>query len=164
MAMSADLADLGKRSAAVLWQTPTRIQKAATRMPLGYDIYPDIGLLFVRGQGVITQHEWIRTMVAWLHDPQYERCRDAFVDLAGVESTPKMGELRELIAILTQNVPADGPGRAAVVTSNPITFGIARMFEGLIREQEISLEIRVFMNLEGAWTWLRPGEPPFQPH
>jgi hypothetical protein len=133
-------------------------------MPLGYDIYSDIGLLFIRGQGVITQREWIHTMLAWLRDPQYEHCRDAFVDLAGVESTPKIGELRVLIAIFKQQMPPCGPGRVAVVTSSPITFALARMFEGLVREQEIPLEFRVFMDLGRAWTWLRPGEPPFQPH
>ena len=133
-------------------------------MPLGYDIYPDIGLLFIRGQGVITQQQWIHTMVAWLRDPQYECCRDAFADVAGVESRPKVSELRELLAIFMQNMPVQGPGRLAIVTSSPITFAIARVFERLVWLQDVPLEVRVFMNLERAWTWLRPGEPPFQPH
>src|SRR6516225_5479963 len=38
---------------------------------LGYDIYPDISLLFIRGQGVITHSEWVYAMLAWLHDPGY---------------------------------------------------------------------------------------------
>jgi hypothetical protein len=132
-------------------------------MPLGYDIYPDIGLLFIRGQGVITHHQWITTMLAWLHDPQYEGCSHALVDLAGVESTPKMGEMRELIALLTQHMPARGPGRVAVITSSPITFALARVFEGFVRDQALPLEMKVFMDLAVAWTWLRPGEVAFQP-
>jgi hypothetical protein len=146
------------------WLLRDRTAGGQLAMPLGYDIYPDIALLFIRGQGMITQREWIHTMVAWLDDPQYEHCRDAFVDLAGVESTPKVGDLRELIAIFTQHMPARGPGRVAVVTSSAITFALARVFEGLVRVQDIPLEFGVFMNLEQAWTWLRPGEPPFQPH
>ena len=42
------------------------------RMSLGYDIYAEIGLLHIRGQGVVTQHERMGAMLAWLRDPQYE--------------------------------------------------------------------------------------------
>jgi len=33
-------------------------------MPLGYDIYEDIGLLYIRGQGEITQHKRMSAVVA----------------------------------------------------------------------------------------------------
>ena len=98
-------------------------------MSLGYDIYADIGLLYIRGQGVITQRERMSAMLAWLRDPQYEGCTDALIDFADVKTTPKVGELRELIAMLKQQMPARGPRRLAMVTSKPITFVIARMFE-----------------------------------
>ena len=133
-------------------------------MPLGYDIYQDIGLLFIRGQGVITQRERMNAMLAWLRDPQYERCSDALIDLAGAKSTPKIGEVRELIAMLKQHMPASGPRRLAMVTSKPITFAVARTFEQLVRLRGLPLEVKVFMNLRRAWSWLRPGEPPFQLH
>jgi hypothetical protein len=41
-------------------------------MSLGFHIYADLGLLFIRGQGVITQTERIRTMLVWLQDPAYQ--------------------------------------------------------------------------------------------
>jgi hypothetical protein len=131
----------------------------------GYDIYTDIGLLFIRGQGVITQRERMRTMLAWLRDPDYQRCNDALVDLAGVKSTPTMAELRELVAMLKQERPPEGgPRRIAMVTSRPITFAVARMFEQLIRLRGLPFDVKVFMHLGRAWSWLRPGEPPFVPH
>jgi hypothetical protein len=133
-------------------------------MSLGYDIYPDIGLLFIRGQGVITQRERMGAMLAWLHDPEYGGCRDALLDLAGVTSTPKVGELRDLIAMLKQQMPDSGPRRLAVVTSRPITFAVARTFEHLIGLRGLPLEVKVFMSLRRAWTWLKPDGPPFQPH
>ena len=40
-------------------------------MPLGYDIYADIGLLYIRGQGVTTQRERMSAMLAWLREPEY---------------------------------------------------------------------------------------------
>ena len=131
-------------------------------MSLGYDIYADIGLLYVRGQGVITQRQRMSTMLAWLREPEYENCRDALIDFADVTTTPKVGELRELIAMLKQQMPAHGPRRVAIVTSKPITFAVARMFEHLVRLRGLPLEVKVFMNLDRAWTWLRPDKPLFE--
>ena len=131
-------------------------------MSLGFDIYADIGLLYIRGQGAITQHQRISAMLAWLNDPQYESCSDALLDLADVKTTPKVSELRELIAMLKQQRPARGPRRLAVVTSKPITFAVARTFEHLVRSRGLPLEVKVFMKPGRAWAWLRPGAPPFQ--
>jgi hypothetical protein len=130
-------------------------------MSLGYDIYEDIGLLYIRGQGEITQHQRMSVMLAWLREPKYEDCRDALIDLAGVKTTPKVSELRELIAMLKQQRPASGPRRLAIVTPKPITFIVARMFEHLVRSQGLPFEIKVFMTLGRAWDWLRPEGPPF---
>jgi hypothetical protein len=131
-------------------------------MSLGYDIYADIGLLYIRGQGVITQGQRMGAMLAWLRDPQYETCTDALIDLTDAQTTPKVHEIRELIAMLKQEMPARGPRRLAMVTSKPITFVVARVFERLVRSRGLPLEVKVFMNLGRAWAWLRPDTPPFQ--
>jgi hypothetical protein len=130
-------------------------------MSLGYDIYADIGLLYIRGR-VVTQRERMGAMLAWLRDPNYEGCRVALMDLSGVKTTPRVGELRELIAMLKQQKPAGGPRRLAVVTSKPITFVVARTFGQLVRLRGLPLEVKVFMSLRQAWTWLMPDRPPFQ--
>jgi hypothetical protein len=129
---------------------------------LGYDIYSDIGLLFVRGQGVITQRERINAVQCWLHDAQYDQCRDALIDFAGVQSTPKIREVRELVAIFKQQMTAHAPRRIAMVTSRPINFVVASVMERLVRLHGLPFQMKVFMNLGAAWNWLRPGEPPFQ--
>ena len=134
----------------------------ALRMPLGYDIYPNIGLLYIRGQGVTTQHERMSAMLAWLREPQDQGCTDALIDFTDVTATPTVGELRELISILKQQMPARGPRRLAMVTSRPITFAIARKFGQLVQLRGLPLEVKVFMSLGRAWTWLRPDTPPFQ--
>jgi hypothetical protein len=131
-------------------------------MPLGYDIYADIGLLYIRGQGVTTQRERMNAMLAWLREPQYENCTDAFIDFTDVTAAPKVSELRELIAMLKQQMPARGPRRLAMVTSKPITFAITQMFGHLVRSQGFPFEVKVFMNLDRAWTWLRPDKPLFE--
>jgi hypothetical protein len=131
---------------------------------LGYDIYPDIGLLFIRGQGWISQPERIHAMLASFRDPGYERCTDALIDVAKAQSTPRVRELRQLMAILQRQRPTRGPTRVAVVTSKPITFAIARVFQHLAHLRRLQFDVRVFMDLRQAWDWLRPGEPPFQLH
>ena len=132
-------------------------------VPMGFHIYPDVRLLFIRASGVITQPERVRTLIAWLRDPRYEYCLDSLFDITQAQSTPKLAELRELIAILEQNMPADGPRKLAIVTSKPITFAVARVFESLMQLESVPLHVRVFMDREQAWNWLRPGEPFVEP-
>jgi hypothetical protein len=132
-------------------------------MSLGFQIYTDVGLLFIRGQGVITQGERIHAMLAWLNDPDYGACRDAMFDVRSADSTPKVSELRELIAILKRHVPADGPRQLAIVTSKPIAFAVARVFEHLMQRFDMPLQVRVFIDPNRAWRWLRPNEPLFEP-
>jgi hypothetical protein len=133
-------------------------------MALGFDIYPEFGLLFIRGQGAITPPEYMHAMLAWLRDPRYEGCRDAFVDFAGVKLPPRIAHVRELLAMLKQQLPAQGPRRAAVVMGTPITFAVAQVFQQLVRLHGLPLEIKVFMSLREAWDWLRPDGPPFVPY
>jgi hypothetical protein len=132
-------------------------------MPLGFSIYPDLRLLFIRGHGVITQTERVNAMLTWLRDPGYEACVDALFDISTAESTPKVAELRELIAILRQQAPANGPRRLAVVTSKPIAFGVAQLFGRLLQLKGVPLQVKVFLEREAACEWLRPGMLPLEP-
>jgi len=114
-------------------------------VPMGFHISPDMRLLFIRASGVITQPERVSTLNAWLRDPGYECCLDSLFDVTHAQSTPKLAELRELIAI------------------KPITFAVARVFEDLMQLEAVPFRVRVFMDREHAWNWLRPGEPFVEP-
>ena len=98
-------------------------------------------------------------MLAWLQDPAYELCTSALFDVSGAQSTPRLADLREIIAILRHHLPPSGPRRLAIVTAKPITFAVARVFEQLMRLKGVPLEVRVFSNREDAWAWLRPDDP-----
>ncbi|HEX7137067.1 MAG TPA: STAS/SEC14 domain-containing protein [Vicinamibacterales bacterium] len=128
-------------------------------MPMRFYIYPDFRLLFIRGQGVITQTERIETMLEWLRDPAYELCTTALFDISDAQSTPRLSELRQLIAILRQHSPAGGPRKLAIVTAKPITVAVARVFEQLIGLKGVPLEVRIFSDRDEAWRWLRPEDP-----
>jgi hypothetical protein len=132
-------------------------------MPIGFHIYPDFRLLFIRGHGAITQTERIDTMLAWLRDPGYRDCTDAFFDVTAAQTTPKLAELRQIIAILRQEMPESGPRKLAIVTARPITYAVAQVFQKFVQLKSVPLQVRVFFNRESAWAWLRPGHPPPEP-
>ena len=125
-------------------------------MPLTYRIVPDARMLFIHGEGVITQPERIQTILAWIKDPAFRPGLDAFCDLSAAESTPKLSDLREIVAIIGEHAPAIGHSKLAILTSKPITFGVARVFEALAQVEETPLQVRVFFNRDKAWAWLRP--------
>ena len=129
-------------------------------MPLGFSIYPEHQLLFIRGKGVITQPERIAAMLAWLRDPGYAACEHALFDISNAESIPKVADLRQLIAILRAEAPPNGPRRLAVVTSKPIAFAVLQVFGRILQLNGILLEVKAFRGREHAWEWLRPGVRP----
>lgn len=132
-------------------------------MSIGYSIFPDAKLLFIRAHGAVTQDERVRTMMSWLNDPKYAECTDAMFDVSAADTTPRVNELRELIAILGQRRPSEGPRKLAIVTGKPIAFGVARAFEEMMRAKEIPIQVAVFLDQDQAWAWLRPDTPRPEP-
>jgi hypothetical protein len=79
--------------------------------------------------------------------------------VTAAQSTPRLRELREIIAILRQHMPPRGPRKLAIVTARSVTYAVARVFQALIQPKDIPLQVRVFVDREAAWAWLRPDEP-----
>jgi hypothetical protein len=125
-------------------------------MPIGFQIYHEFQLLFIRGHGVIDQTERVEAMLAWLQDPGYQDCTDALFDVTAAQSTPRLAELRQIVALLRQYMPAAGPRRLAIVTARPITYAVARVFQELLQLKGVPLQVRVFIDRKLAWAWLRP--------
>jgi hypothetical protein len=128
-------------------------------LPLTYRIDADAHLLFVVGTGMITQPERLQTMRAWMEDPAFRPGLDTFCDFTAAESTPKLSELREVVATIGEHAPAIGPKKVAILTGKPITFGVARVFEALAEIEDTPLQVKVFFDRALAWAWLRPGAP-----
>jgi hypothetical protein len=125
-------------------------------MPIHYQIYAEAGILVVRSEGVVTQPERAATMLAWLADPEYPACIDALCDFSEAESVPSHTDLCELVVMLDRHLPSRGPKRVAIVAPKIITFGVARVFEDMVRESGVPLQVNVFVEREQAWSWLRP--------
>ena len=61
---------------------------------------------------------------------------------------------------MREDRPDRGPNKLAMVTSRPIAFGIARVFQELVQLGGFALEVRAFRHRDAARMWLRPGVDP----
>ena len=126
-------------------------------MPMSYRIDSDSETVIVVAEGVTTQAQRIQVVAGWLKDPAFRPGLDTFCDFSAGESTPTLTQLRELIALACQHAAAIGRSRVAILTSKPILFGVARVFEALAELEGTTLDVKVFFDRTLAWAWLRPG-------
>lgn len=122
-------------------------------MPFTYRIDPEAGLLFLTGQGVVTQQERLAALRTWLADPAFRPGLDALCDFSAAVSTPDFADLEALLAVVRQHASAIGRSRVAIVAGKPVVFGVARQFEALAGEGP--LEVRAFRDRAEAMSWLR---------
>lgn len=128
-------------------------------MPMTYHIDTDARILYVTALGVTTQAERMETMLAWINDPAFTPGLDTFCDFSTAESTPRLTNLRELVAAIGENAPKIGHKKVAILAAKPITFGVARVFKSMAEFEEIPLTVKVFFERDKLWEWLRPGQP-----
>ena len=131
----------------------------STTMPMTYRIDPEALMLFVVATGVTTQAERVEAMLGWLNDPAFTPGLDTFCDFSTAESTPRLSDLRELVATIGEHAPKIGHQRVAILAAKPITFGVARVFESMAEFEETPLTVKVFFERDKLWDWLRPGQP-----
>ena len=122
-------------------------------MPFTYHIDSNARILFIVGEGAITQAERLAAMHAWLRDPAFRPGLRTLCDFSTATTTPDLSDLREIIAIINQNAASIGQTRLALVTAKDVTFGVARQFQ--ILAEPTSLDIQIFVDREAALAWLR---------
>jgi len=122
-------------------------------MSFTYHIDSRAGILFIVGEGAITQAERLETMRTWLSDPAFRPGLHTLCDFSAATSTPSLPELREIIAIINQNATLIGRTRLAVVTARDVTLGVAHQFEVLAEASP--LIVQTFTDREAALAWLR---------
>jgi hypothetical protein len=92
-------------------------------------------------------------MQAWINDPAFRPGLDTLCDFSAATSTPTLAELGETVAFIKRNAAAIGNKKLAVVTANPITFGVARQFQALSHSGPLSVQL--FKDRGSATAWLR---------
>ena len=76
-------------------------------MPMTYRIDPEARMLFVVATGVTTQAERVEAMLGWINDPAFTPGLDTFCDFSTAESTPRLSDLRELVATIGDHAHAE---------------------------------------------------------
>lgn len=122
-------------------------------MSFTYHIDSSAGILFIVGEGAITQAERLATMRAWLSDPAFRPGLHTLCDFSAATSTPSLPELREIIAIINRNATLIGRTRLAMVVARDVTLGVARQFQALAEASP--LNVQIFADREAALAWLR---------
>jgi hypothetical protein len=89
-------------------------------------------------------------------DPQFRPGMPGLIDCRGVKSLFSIHDLRETAADAKKRPELQVPGRAAVLASSNLVYGLLRMYE--VFNEENPAQIRVFRKPEEAMVWLKDGD------
>lgn len=111
--------------------------------------------------GAVPDEQFMATYQRMYADPAFDGSFDILVDLTQAESSPRGVGALKMIADLGRERHGGGERvpRIAIVASADLSFGLARMYEGLA--VEVPANVRVFRELARAVAWLdEPREDP----
>jgi hypothetical protein len=123
-------------------------------MAPSFAIYPEAHVVRMSYQAPATFQEWERTMNAIIRDDRFRPGYNFLIDRTGVPAPSAV--LVERMATWIQVHATDlGEGfRSAAVVSDPVSYGMMRMIQGLSGAPGI----RVFRSLAEAEAWLDSSE------
>ncbi len=119
-------------------------------MPFFYKIDKERKLVMSTAAGELTKNEVLTLQDQLRKDPDFDPNFSQLTDLTHVTAMNITGAEMQELAERTAFSPK---ARRAVIASNDLAFGLARMFEQ-IREAKGDLGIRVFRKLEEALDWI----------
>ena len=117
-------------------------------MPFKYTIYKDLRLVLSIIEGRVTSDELKAQQKRMLEDPDFDDAFDRLNDLTLATILDVSGIDVRLFAISEGSSPAS---RRAIVTDNPLHFGISRQFELHHADRSV---VHVFHNRHEALRWL----------
>lgn len=123
-------------------------------MPIHYKIDSEHGMLFVVAEGESTQAERMAAMQRWLSDPDFRPGLQTLADFSQATNVPSLSELEEIVEHIRRHASVIGQKKIAIVTSRPVTFGVARQFGALAPGL---MTVQVFKDRDAALAWLAEG-------
>jgi hypothetical protein len=106
-----------------------------------------------------TGYEDVKTYLDELmEDPRFRPGMPGLIDCRGVKSLFSIMDLRRTAADARRRPELQVPGRAAVLASSNLVYGLLRMYE--VFNEGNPAEIRVFRKPEEAMAWLKGGAAP----
>jgi hypothetical protein len=126
-------------------------------MPVTYHIDREAGILFVFGDGMITQSERIGAMRAWMSDEAFRPGLRTMADFSAALTVPTHDELMQIVKFIEENTQRIGRKRLALVTAMPLAAAVARQFRALTVSGPV--EVGVFRTRHDARAWLQQAPP-----
>lgn len=117
-------------------------------MPITYRIDRALHLVVSEWVGDITIREARAHFAALAADPDFDPTMHHLSNALGAVAALTLGELR----LLAFESPFSDSGRAAIVASTDLVFGVSKQYEALT--DRAVREIQVFRGLEDARSWL----------
>jgi hypothetical protein len=128
-------------------------------MPLTVKVLPERGLIWVEGEGVVTDHD----LVTYVHEYLVEkdlRSWDEVFDLSSADLLDlTYAGLSEVAAAAAPTDPEESPTKIAILISEAVGIGISRMYQTLREGKGGRRAMRIFWEREDllAWMELPPG-------
>ena len=125
-------------------------------MPLRIRVDVDAGFLRAEGSGLLSLRDLQEALAAIVEHPDFAPGMPQLCDLSDVENVDvTYGDLKAVVEWAMGRAERFGRSKVAVVASEPVVFGVTRMYSVLA--QELPTEIRVFRTREDAMRWLGVG-------
>ena len=120
-------------------------------MPVTYSFHGNLLKMELVGQ--YQPDDVIKTFVSAMNDPLCPNPAALLVDVRRSETlaTAAVTDIRRVAEFVGPYAPRVG-GRAAVVASSDVHFGLSRL--GSVYSDTVGVEAQVFRDLESAITWL----------
>jgi sulfate adenylyltransferase subunit 1 (EFTu-like GTPase family) len=122
-------------------------------MPITYHIDPAAGMLFVFGDGVITQAERLAAVRSWMSDDAFRPGLKTLCDFSAAVSVPTLTDLMSIATFIEERAQQIGRKKLALVTAAGQAHVAARQFRTLARTGP--LDVSVFGNRREAMAWLQ---------
>jgi hypothetical protein len=120
-------------------------------MPIHFHYDPDVGILFTRAEGLLTFHEILRHLneerkAKGVAFPEVFDATEARTDATGEQ-------VRVVVQRMIDMCRQCAFGPTAVITTNDVVFGMARML-AILCELEGGPKVQVFRTFDEGLDWL----------
>lgn len=122
-------------------------------MPISYSIDASRGVVLTTASGALTDPELLEHKRTLTRDQQFRPGMVELSDVRGVERLDVTAEgVRQFVAQDAQDSDRLSGYRLAIVASQDLVFGMARMYE--ILTEKNALRVRIFRDMDEARVWL----------
>ncbi|HTT68947.1 MAG TPA: hypothetical protein VMF70_13060 [Gemmatimonadales bacterium] len=120
-------------------------------MAITYEVDASLGVVFARWTGVITAQDVSTYMTVLMNDEKARACGRSLADIREAEFRTAGAALSDLVRTAVQ--PVLTGWTAAILTSSPAAYGLARQFQALT---EGFMRTAVFTDEASAREWIIP--------